>query len=359
MLHLSLGTASAQHFLFSHLEDHPPPQVSGAPLTLCVDPARSLAAVGDGTGLVRIVGKEGIVGSVRSRDWCPVIFASFVPGGGLVTVSAEGTVEKFELGPASPPGAKAQSATRLPSRDARISAVHFPPRSRFAFVGSSRGNLFLLNAEGSSIAFSSWVIGTEKASKDGKVLLHKAAVMAIESCPHRRAHVLVGYALGLIVLFDVKDQSAVFRIDYLATQDLRSLAWHPGGALFAVGLNDGRVAVWAKKGDPKQPLVILNQPEKLDSPLRRPITRLVWLADPKELDEDSKETKGMANPGHVRNFFFLIYFFCSHNYHHCDHLIFIFIFFSYIYFLFCVQFSKLINPGPSPRLRWVADRAAR
>jgi WD40 repeat protein len=226
----------------------------------------------------------------------------------LVAVSAEGLIDRFDLAArAGPEPLVPCGSVRLPGRDVKVSALHCPVLSSFCFVGTARGNVFMLDTTEPGLRFTQWVIGSEKASKDGRPMLHKAAIVALETAPDHPNHLLVGYALGLIVLFDVKEQSAIHRMDYLATQDLRALAWHPSGDSFAAGLDDGRVAVWGsagKRGD--KPLAVLNAAAP-DAPLRRPITRLVWTCDPGVGDEGAagaaaaKEEKkekddGVPNP---------------------------------------------------------------
>ena len=70
------------------------------------------------------------------------------------------------------------------------------------------------------------------------------ALLAQPNEPHR---ILIGYARGLIVLWDRASKVAVQT--YVASQQLESLAWRNDGSQFVSSHNDGSYVIWSTQGN--------------------------------------------------------------------------------------------------------------
>lgn len=222
--------------------------------------------------------------------------AAAVARSGIVGVGPEGNITVVS------PAGTLLGKTRLPAKDCKVSAFHLIPLSNYAFVGTSRGNIYILDT--SKCAFAAHVIGSEKVNKGGKPIVHKASVVALETNPAKRSQLLIGFAVGMIVGYDYVKDNVAFRIDNLATQDLRCAVWHPLGHSFATGLEDGRICLWGSSGiKAEKPEHIMNATASMTSTPRRPITRLLWTLPGVEsaADDDGETSTGTGTSSNNSN----------------------------------------------------------
>ena len=92
--------------------------------------------------------------------------------------------------------------------------------------------------------------------------------------PNENNRILIGYARGLIVLWDRSNQVALQT--YVASQQLESLAWRNDGSQFVSAHNDGSYVVWSTQGN-VEPLEPPNTPYG-PYPCKA-ITKILWEHD--------------------------------------------------------------------------------
>lgn len=90
--------------------------------------------------------------------------------------------------------------------------------------------------------------------------VNPGAVESLLSQPGSPTRVLIGYARGLTVLWDLASSTAVST--FVASQQLESLSWRSDGSQFMSSHNDGSFVVWsaATPGAVTEPLEPPNTP---------------------------------------------------------------------------------------------------
>lgn len=87
--------------------------------------------------------------------------------------------------------------------------------------------------------------------------VNPGAVESILCDPNDPNRILIGYARGLIALWDTKSNSSAKT--YVSSQQLESLAWRNDGSQFVSAHNDGSFVIWSKEGS-DEPLEPPNTP---------------------------------------------------------------------------------------------------
>ena len=124
--------------------------------------------------------------------------------------------------------------------------------NKLVLLGTEGGNIYLLHLSTFSIDENIIYqdIVMQNSPEDFKV--NPGAVEALLVHPRESDKILIGYARGLVVLWDRSVTSAVQT--YVASQQLETLAWRNDGSQFVSGHNDGSYVTWSSTGtDPLEP----------------------------------------------------------------------------------------------------------
>jgi len=96
-----------------------------------------------------------------------------------------------------------------------------------------------------SFQLSGYVINWNKAI-DLSRKTHPGAIVHLSDCPIDSNKLLLGYESGCVVLWDLRNKSADFRIYY--SEPIKSISWHNEGRQFLCSHTDGSLTTWNLKG---------------------------------------------------------------------------------------------------------------
>ncbi len=172
----------------------------------------------------------------------------FLPGQGrLVTLTEDNFLHLWEINGLS---LEEKKSTHLDGRLKKISVLCLVPSADNAgsliLLGTEGGNIYHLDADRFTVTedliYQDLVA---KGAPDFKV--NPGAVEALIAQPGQPGRLLIGYARGLIVLWDRLAGRAV--ASFVASQQLESLAWRSDGSQFVSSHNDGSFVVWSAEGN--------------------------------------------------------------------------------------------------------------
>ncbi|KAL6445032.1 hypothetical protein ACFW04_002154 [Cataglyphis niger] len=205
------------------------------PTALAFDPVQRLLAIGTKSGSLRILGRPGVDAHVKHEGCAAVIQLQFlINEGALVSATADDTVHLWNFRQKIP-----QVVQSLKFQRDRITCIHLPLQSKWLYVGTERGNIHILHIE--TFVLSGYVINWNKAIEVSRKT-HPGAVVHLSDNPLDLSKMLIGYATGQIVLWDLKTKSADYRCQ---TDDpLKSITWHHEGKQFMCSHTDGSLSTW-------------------------------------------------------------------------------------------------------------------
>ncbi|XP_012216571.1 syntaxin-binding protein 5 isoform X9 [Linepithema humile] len=205
------------------------------PTALAFDPVQRLLAIGTKSGSLRILGRPGVDAHVKHEGCAAVIQLQFlINEGALVSATADDTLHLWNFRQKIP-----QVVQSLKFQRDRITCIHLPLQSKWLYVGTERGNIHILHIE--TFVLSGYVINWNKAIEVSRKT-HPGAVVHLSDNPLDLSKMLIGYATGQIVLWDLKTKNADYRCQ---TDDpLKSITWHHEGKQFMCSHTDGSLSTW-------------------------------------------------------------------------------------------------------------------
>ncbi|CAL1675492.1 unnamed protein product [Lasius platythorax] len=205
------------------------------PTALAFDPVQRLLAIGTKSGSLRILGRPGVDAHVKHEGCAAVVQLQFlINEGALVSATADDTVHLWNFRQKIP-----QVVQSLKFQRDRITCIHLPLQSKWLYVGTERGNIHILHIE--TFVLSGYVINWNKAIEVSRKT-HPGAVVHLSDNPLDLSKMLIGYATGQIVLWDLKTKNADYRCQ---TDDpLKSITWHHEGKQFMCSHTDGSLSTW-------------------------------------------------------------------------------------------------------------------
>jgi WD domain, G-beta repeat len=160
---------------------------------------------------------------------------------------------------------------------------------RFLFLGTTRGDVLIADLDNASLSKYNIPYSDVRPSLTD-TCLEEQDVVDVTVCPVDENRILIAYATGALILWDVNSRK-VHRV-YQQTAGLRSVAWSPDGECFVCGYHDGLLRFW-RRTDHAQPISVLaleqehlQQPPANDAAANKPsaaqgsapVRRLVWRA---------------------------------------------------------------------------------
>ncbi|XP_059094982.1 lethal(2) giant larvae protein-like isoform X2 [Tigriopus californicus] len=225
------------------------------PAAMAWDGELKLLAIATKHGALRVVGQPGVEFIGEHEQDQPVSKMIFIPGQGrLVTLTEDNFLHLWEINGTE---ITEKSSTHLDGRLKRVSVMCHDSIHNMVLLGTEGGNIYQLKLEiftiSENIIYQDIVM--KGAPEDFKV--NPGAVEGLLIQPNESERILIGYARGLIVLWDRK--SSVASQTYVTSQQLESLAWRNDGSQFISSHNDGSFVIWSTQGN-GEPLEPPNTP---------------------------------------------------------------------------------------------------
>uniref|UniRef100_A0A1I8F828 WD_REPEATS_REGION domain-containing protein n=1 Tax=Macrostomum lignano TaxID=282301 RepID=A0A1I8F828_9PLAT len=127
----------------------------------------------------------------------------------------------------------------------RVSQAYLPFQSKFVYIGTTQGNVYLMNIE--TFRLSGYIINWNKVIGMLQSVHPGGAVAHIAECPVDSNKLLIGFRKGLT---GTKREALRFK----HTEDLCSVSWHHEGRMFISSHIDGSLVKWSLK-NPQKPEV--------------------------------------------------------------------------------------------------------
>jgi lethal(2) giant larvae protein len=202
-------------------------------------------------------GQPGVEFYGQHENEVSIIKMCFIPGQGrIVTLTEDNSLHLWEIGSGGQLVEK--KSTAMEGRLKKVSVLCLEPSNRKILLGTEGGNIYQLNLSKFNVTEENIIyqdLVMKGAPDDFKV--NPGAVEAVVIQPNEPNRILIGYARGLIVLWDMSSQVALQT--YVASQQLESLAWRNDGSQFVSAHNDGSYVVWSTQGS-AEPLEPPNTP---------------------------------------------------------------------------------------------------
>lgn len=252
------------------------------PTCIAYDIVQHMVAIGTRNGYVRLFGADGVestmfhVSSLMTLGNTPsavntnlisgspicgaanngggfspsVLFMSFLMNeGALITYCDDNTLSFWNIRQKQPGMVFTKKLV-----NERVSAMHLPFQSNWIYIGTEKGNTYVLNVynnfsqSGYDIKWNN-VIELSQKTKPGKVI-------HLSDHPQDSSKLLIGFDSGLIVLWNVKIKRGELRF-YGTSETMSSISWFFDGKQFMSAHNNGSLIVWNCKPDTK-PVTILH-----------------------------------------------------------------------------------------------------
>ncbi|XP_067848437.1 syntaxin-binding protein 5-like isoform X2 [Heptranchias perlo] len=236
-------TLTSEHFQICKTVRHGFPC---QPTALAFDPVQKILAIGCRTGALRILGRPGVDCYCQHDSGAAVLQLQFlINEGALVSACADDTLHLWNLRQKRPAILHSLKFNRE-----RITCCHLPFQSKWLYVGTERGNTYVVNIE--SFVLSGYVIMWNKAI-ELSTKTHPGPVVHLSDSPRDEGKLLVGFESGTVVLWDMRSKRADFRFYY--DEAIHSVSWHHEGRQFMCSHSDGSLTLWNLK-NPSKPFQI-------------------------------------------------------------------------------------------------------
>ncbi|XP_053607282.1 lethal(2) giant larvae protein homolog 1 isoform X2 [Plodia interpunctella] len=209
---------------------------------LAWDPLLRLAAIGTGTGALKVYGRPTVefYGQHTNPD-SAVIQIHFIPGTGrLISQCDDNSLHLWEITDKSLVELKSHT---FEGKNKKISAMCVESSGKNMLLGTEGGNIYSLDVNAFTVSedviYQDLVM--QNCPEDFKV--NPGAVESLCEHPKVPTRLLIGYNRGLIVLWDRPTANPVDT--FVSNQQLESLCWNDDGEHFTSSHNDGSYVMWA------------------------------------------------------------------------------------------------------------------
>lgn len=250
------------------------------PTCLAIDPVQKLLAIGTARGAIRICGRPGVECHVHHESNAAVTNLQFlINEGGLVSVCNDASLHIWSLRQKQP--ALIQS---LNFKKERITAIHNPFLSKWLYVGTERGNIYMVHVE--TFKVSGYVISWNHVI-DVSCKTHPGPVTKIQSNPQDSNKLLLNFESGICVVWDLRAKKIYqsFALEQ-SSQYVTCASWYVEGKQFMTGHWDGSLSTWnfrnGKKPEERQMPHATNKSgpngNNPSTTICCPILKMEWLA---------------------------------------------------------------------------------
>lgn len=206
------------------------------PTTLAFEPVQRLTAIGTKNGAIRLLGKPDIDLHLQHTPERSIMQLTFVINEwSLISILSDGYMHLWNFRLDSKP----KIVHTLKFQRERITCCHLPLQSKWCYVGTEKGNVYVVNSE--SFTLSAYVINWNKAIELSRKT-HPGAVVHLSDCPIDPSKLLIGFDSGSMILWDLRNRYADARL--YNSDCLKSVAWHHEGKQLICSHNDGSLTTW-------------------------------------------------------------------------------------------------------------------
>eukprot|EP01135_Chromosphaera_perkinsii_P005577 Nk52_evm2s353 gene=Nk52_evmTU2s353 len=243
------------------------------PTALAYDPLQSLIAVGTDDGIVKIFGMPGVERSFKHEDGRSIMQLLFVEGEGILISVTVDSVNYWDL-----KSSEINLKHKLQFSE-NICFCHTPTQSFWMYVGTTRGNLFVVDVNNFELSeyMVYWNHLVEISDKN-----HPGAIISVEECPMNDQLLLIGFEKGVLVLWDVKEKKVCkrFGTGLPTTLPLTSVCWYSDGKQFITSHSTGPMRIWNLK-NPEVPEYLMHPMPDLDdnTSMLSPVGKVLWVSD--------------------------------------------------------------------------------
>ncbi|XP_018589241.1 syntaxin-binding protein 5 isoform X1 [Scleropages formosus] len=217
------------------------------PSAMAFDPVQKILAIGTQSGALRLFGQPGVECYCQHESGAAVIQLQFlINEGALVSALTDDSIHLWNLRQKRPAVLHSLKFNRE-----RITFCHLPFQSKWLYVGTERGNIYIVNVE--SFTLSGYVIMWNKAIELSSKT-HPGPVVHISDNPMDEGKLTIGFECGIVVLWDLKSKKADYRYNY--DEAIHSVAWHHEGKQFVCSHSDGSLTIWNVKSPAKPAHII-------------------------------------------------------------------------------------------------------
>ncbi|KPP77050.1 syntaxin-binding protein 5-like, partial [Scleropages formosus] len=225
------------------------------PSAMAFDPVQKILAIGTQSGALRLYpflgatsfGQPGVECYCQHESGAAVIQLQFlINEGALVSALTDDSIHLWNLRQKRPAVLHSLKFNRE-----RITFCHLPFQSKWLYVGTERGNIYIVNVE--SFTLSGYVIMWNKAIELSSKT-HPGPVVHISDNPMDEGKLTIGFECGIVVLWDLKSKKADYRYNY--DEAIHSVAWHHEGKQFVCSHSDGSLTIWNVKSPAKPAHII-------------------------------------------------------------------------------------------------------
>jgi syntaxin-binding protein 5 len=158
-------------------------------------------------------------------------------GGSLVTACTDDTLNLWDFKKRTP-----ELVQTLQLSKEHITTFCMEFQDKWLYFGTEKGNTLVMNME--LFTLSGYQIAWNKGMDPLKTT-HPGAVTAISVNPADSSKILIGYATGLVTLWDLPTKKGEQRYSY--NYQIYSICWHMEGRQFVCSYGDGALVTWNVK----------------------------------------------------------------------------------------------------------------
>ncbi|KAJ1492171.1 hypothetical protein T484DRAFT_1772065 [Baffinella frigidus] len=204
-----------------------------APCAIAVDPIQGLVAVGNKSGVVKVIGREGVERLLRAEIAAPVSCLAFAPGLGIVCAGTDApAIYIWDL---TVEGGK-RNWRCIPLR-AFPTCLHCPSGAPFLYAGTSEGDLLFAHLPSGDLA--AYAVSPAELGCNAPAA---RSVVSCEALSSSSLLLLVALREGLITLWDMEKRRSKPLLG--GGIGLAAARPSPDARLAAAGYTSGEVLVW-------------------------------------------------------------------------------------------------------------------
>jgi len=226
------------------------------PSAMAWDPELRLVAIGTKKGVLRVYGRPGVEFYGQHESEANVSKMIFLPGQArLVTLTEDNHLHLWEINGTT---LQERMSTTMDGRLKQISHLCLDMTNKNLLLGTEGGNIYTLNLTSFSIEDSIIYQDIVIQNSTDEFKVNPGAVEALQVHPTDVDKLLIGYARGLIVLWNRNEAKA--EKTYYANQQLEAISMRVDGTQFISAHNDGSYIIWSADDEGVEPIEPPNTP---------------------------------------------------------------------------------------------------
>ena len=257
------------------------------PSCIAHDPVQGLLALAGGEGDIQVIGKAGVEVTISQPGALSVSQVFFAVNAGILYSLCEydNSITKWDIKKCPPVQEKRFQLTSeeilivsASKPDDKIVVAHLPVGSRWIYVGTEGGNLFLLDKD--ELQLSEYCVTYEKLSSRVRGRWESPGfIIGLEECPVDASIVMIIVSGGWLNLWNIRTNTCEAQF-FPTAPDLIAVgaAWHYSGKQIVAGHSDGSICIW-QVDNPTKPYRTYSSKDLYGCTTGASITRIFWFAN--------------------------------------------------------------------------------